>query len=183
MPVASLAARRVHDGGDADETDGGADEVEAVGPEAVEKRRPDQRASDEDTAVCGPVRAQGGATSQHRQRRRRVLPMRCQSPPHCHPATTLPWRGALYGRKLLVSWGLHRVCRGLNGGGPCPSPSLQSGDRRGRALVSATLPIAVPGGTAMGKTRMSTAAHEQALRMEAGFSVGSTDTFLDKAMQ
>ncbi len=35
----------------------------------------------------------------------------------------------------------------------------------------------------MYKTRMSAAAHEQALRMEAGFFVGSTDTFLDKAMQ
>jgi hypothetical protein len=44
-------------------------------------------------------------------------------------------------------------------------------------------PVVVPGGTAMGKTRMSAAAREQALRMEAGFFVGSTDTFLDKAMQ
>jgi len=48
---------------------------------------------------------------------------------------------------------------------------------------STDLPVVVPGGTAMGKTRMSAAAREQALRMGAGFFVGSTDTFLDKAMQ
>jgi hypothetical protein len=43
----------------------------------------------------------------------------------------------------------------------------------------------VPGDTAMGKTRMSAATHghEQALRMEAGFFVGSTATVLEEAVQ
>jgi len=45
--------------------------------------------------------------------------------------------------------------------------------------------VPVPGDTAMGKTPMSAATHghEQALRMEAGFLVGSTGTVLDEAMQ
>ncbi len=61
---------------------------------------------------------------------------------------------------------------------------LQS-DRGQEAVAPAEFPMGVTGDTAMGKTPMSAATHghEQALRMEAGFLVGSTSTVLDEAMQ
>jgi len=44
---------RVHDDGDAEEADGGADDVVAVGFEAVEDHAPGEAAGDEDSSVGG----------------------------------------------------------------------------------------------------------------------------------